>query len=639
VRRRALLASLPWWVGVAAAQPLTQGATVPACFDRQICFGASNTVPPGATLDLSFMGGTLDPRIAFSRAAGPATYFDATGTMRTAGVNLLFPSVPDTTAWTSGAATVTLGASAAPDGTVTATRVAETTASALHYVVRSPVATTSLGPQTLSLYAKAAGTRYLQVSLDDSGSGTIGGYATFDLQAGVVSGALTARGAAVIGTAVIQAAGNGFYRCSITVTTTGAALNDRAFLILSNVPAPAFSPTYAGNAANGLLVWGVQLEVGSSASPYIPTTSAASGAPRFDYDPVARSLRGLLIEEARTNILFPSQTISSWPLKTDTVVTDNSAISPDGTTNASLATEGVAGTATVGASGFTVAASSTVTYSIFLKRGNTDWVRIIAADNGSTNGITVWVNLATGASSFAARGTATAQSASVTTLGNGWYRMIATCTLAGTSTSAALSTLSSTGNGQTTRVNNATYYAWGAQVELGAFPTSYIPTTSAAVTRAADQASMPIGAWYNPNAGSIVAEFSARNIPPAGRQAGIVRIDDATSANRAQIYLNPATGNVFAFGSVAGVTQANPNGQVITGAPQKAALTYGSPWTFAFDGVAGASAGTTTPLPVTRMLIGEASATLGQWPLNGWLRRIRYWPRALTSTELQQVTT
>jgi hypothetical protein len=260
---------------------------------------AGAAVPAGATLDLSFIsGGSLDPRLTFTRAS-TATYFDATGTMQTATtnvprfdydpvthalrgllieeqrVNQLFPSVPDTTVWTGGASTVTIGASVAPDGTATATQVAETAANAMHYVIRSPMATTSLGPQTLSLYAKANGTRYLQVSLDDSGSGTIGGYATFDLQAGVVSGALTARGAAVIGTATIQAVGNGFYRCAITVTTTGAALSDRVMLILSNVAAPTFSPTYAGNAANSVLLWGVQIEISAFPTSYIATTAAA----------------------------------------------------------------------------------------------------------------------------------------------------------------------------------------------------------------------------------------------------------------------------------------------------------------------------------------------------------------------------
>ncbi len=43
---------------------------------------------PGPSLDLNFLSGMLDPRITFTRAAGPATYFDATGTLQTAGTNV-----------------------------------------------------------------------------------------------------------------------------------------------------------------------------------------------------------------------------------------------------------------------------------------------------------------------------------------------------------------------------------------------------------------------------------------------------------------------------------------------------------------------------------------------------------------------
>lgn len=252
--------------------------------------------PPGVTLDLSFMGGTLPTGVTFTRAS-TATYFASTGTMQTAAVNaprfdyatvartlngllieeartnLLLSSgnLGNTGYWAQITVTATGGIAGAPDGTASLTQVTETTATNIHYIGQNPtlVASTSYA---FSIYAKAAGTRYLQLSLDDSTAN--GGFATFDLQAGTISQALAARGTGVIGTATIQPIANGFYRCSI-VTTIGAATTGRALPILSNVPTPGFAPNYAGNTANSVLLWGAQLEQGAFPTSYIPTTNAA----------------------------------------------------------------------------------------------------------------------------------------------------------------------------------------------------------------------------------------------------------------------------------------------------------------------------------------------------------------------------
>ncbi len=594
--------------------------------------------PWGASLDLSFMTpGTLDPRISFTRAAGPATYFDSTGVLRTAGVNLLFPSVPDTTAWTSGAATVTLGASAAPDGTVTATRVAETTASALHYVVRSPVATTSLGPQTLSLYAKAAGTRYLQVSLDDSGSGTIGGYATFDLQAGVVSGALTARGAAVIGTAVIQAAANGFYRCSITVTTTGAALNDRAFLILSNVPAPAFSPTYAGNAANGLLVWGAQLEVGSAASPYIPTTSAASGAPRWDYDPVTHALRGLLIEEARTNIALQSGSLSGWAISGATL-TAGAGIAPDGTNSFNRLAETAVTSFHAVYAVSTIVTATVYTASVFAKAAEDRYLQVVY-DDGGADGVCATFDLLTGTISgpAAIEGTATLPNASMQAVGNGVYRCTVSAQLVGTTGRVILVT-SNVGNPGflPSYAGNAAngLLVWGAQLEAGAFPTSYIPSLAAAVTRAADSCVIPSAnmGWFTPPGGSWMAEF----IRLGGTHGPVIAYPSANS--RMPLYVEPTNNSAGQFDGSAAMGTANA---VTIGAVAKAATTWAANTASAcLNAGAVASSGALTSGYADAAAAGLA--LLQQDPADtqsGYIRHVRYWPRALTNAELQSVTT
>jgi hypothetical protein len=232
--------------------------------------------------------------------------------------------------------------------------------------------------------------------------------------------------------------------------------------------------------------------------------------PRFDYDPTTFVCKGLLIEEARTNSLVYSEQFDNvlWN-KTDTTITANSINAPSGTQTADLATEGSAGSSNV-AQAIAITANSTNTFSVFLKRGNTDWVRFVIWDSvNNANRISAWVNLSTGAlgATVVNAGTSTGGVATTTNYGNGWYRV----TLSGAVNNAAvlLNCLfsSAASDGVVTRISGATYYAWGAQTEAGAFATSYIPTVASTVTRTADVASMTgttFSSWFNASQGTFV---------------------------------------------------------------------------------------------------------------------------------------
>jgi hypothetical protein len=249
----------------------------------------------GPSLSLDFMTpGVLDSRITFTRAS-TATYFDSSGVMRTAAANaprwdydpvthalrglLIEEARTNLTlgsgnlAWAVNAALITPNAALAPDGTVSMARLAEQSGTSAHFGSGAIISTVASTTYTFSVFAKAQENRYLQLSLDDNS--TSGGFATFDLVTGAVTGPLTARGSGVIGAAVIQPAGNGgTYRCSIS-TTIGAGTTAHPLLALSNIGNPGITPSYAGNAANGLLIWGAQVEQGSFSTSYIPTTSVA----------------------------------------------------------------------------------------------------------------------------------------------------------------------------------------------------------------------------------------------------------------------------------------------------------------------------------------------------------------------------
>jgi len=184
-----------------------------------------------------------------------------------------------------------------------------------------------------------------------------------------------------------------------------------------------------------------------------------------------------------TNLLLQSQTLDNagW-VKTDTTITANAVAAPDGTTTADLVTEGSAGTALLFSPTATISPSVQNVESIYLKRGNTDWIRLRFFSNDGANGVNAWFNLATGAAgTTTTTGSPTNVALVASDVGGGWFRVSISATLA-TSTTANLSVASAVSNGATGRVSGATYYAWGAQLELGSTASTYIPTTTAAVT-------------------------------------------------------------------------------------------------------------------------------------------------------------
>ena len=228
--------------------------------------------------------------------------------------------------------------------------------------------------------------------------------------------------------------------------------------------------------------------------------TAPINQPRLNYNLVgsAWTQPSVLIEPASTNILLYSQDFdnAAWP-KIATV-TANTTTAPDGTTTA----DSMAATASVSYIYTTDISSNiagrTCTFSCYVKAGTNNFVALNF--QGSVNSwVTAIYNLSTGLVTQTANGSsglATLTSTSITSVGNGWYR----CVITASCTSAVLQYLSimfapsATGNTITSAYGEPsgntignTLIIWGAQAEVNSLgATSYIPTTSAAVTRAAD---------------------------------------------------------------------------------------------------------------------------------------------------------
>jgi hypothetical protein len=197
--------------------------------------------------------------------------------------NLAFHSTDWTNNWnggsSSGTTVITNSAiSLAPDGTATANEIYPTSGNTFH--VRASNSTTAVTYVSGTVYTQSAffkagvgvGTR-IQLTYT-SARFSQNGYANFDLIAGtvlVVSGTTADTNRA----ARIENYGNGWYRCSYTATCTSAGTGVGVIPGLISASGDTRNPTFSGTVTDYLLGWGAQLETGSVATSYIPTTTGS----------------------------------------------------------------------------------------------------------------------------------------------------------------------------------------------------------------------------------------------------------------------------------------------------------------------------------------------------------------------------
>ena len=357
--------------------------------------------------------------------------------------------------------------------------------------------------------------------------------------------------------------------------------------------------------------------------------------PRIDYDPVTGECRGLLIEESRTNLLLRSGEFdnAAWGVKDRITFAADAGISPDGTLTADRLVEDTTATSThrIGAPVSGLISEGTYTVSFYVKAAGRTSVYIQDGGGVGTNYRTIFnmVDLTVLKSSHASH-----VSALITKARNDWFRVSLTYKVPiGVTTITFLLGLASGGTGDYTGDGTSGIYVWGAQLEAGAFPTSYIPTTNAQVTRAADVAVVnELSPWYNASEGSLFVDYVSG---PAG--SGVVaQLDDGTQNNRTEI--TTSAGAIRLINATGGTQDA----AIFITSPPAANTPYKVASAMKLDDFAAVAnvgqVGSDTSVSLsakTRLLFGSRA---GLFAINGHIRSIRYFPRALTSEELQEIT-
>ena len=505
---------------------------------------------------------TKDSRITFTRASS-GTFVGADGLIKTTPVNLIAYGSRLNNWNRYFGASVTADSTTAPDGTLTADKI-DLSAGGIAQVTRNISGLTPNKTYTFSFYAKSV-----------TGTGTILVYRptpTFTFT-------LTTE----------------WQRFSATITQPAGSTNNSVNFL------------YIGTGLTEFFVWGVQFEEGSVATDFIDTGGSKSGAPRFDHDPVTGESLGLLIEEARTNLMTRSEQLDEWTKYFNASVTSNSIAAPDGTVTADLvdiSAEQFSQILRV----FSVQPSTTYTVS-FYGRSVTGTEIIELFQHPSRGGS---VNF---------------------TLTTEWQRFTNTYTTL--STDFSNSVLFTRRAGSTNR-----FYIWGVQVEEGTFATSYIATDSSTVTRAADVVEITgtnFSSFYNQSEGTIFANL----VESINDQTTISQypysIDDNSLSNRFTQFIS--TSGEIQCRIISNNVAANPSALSLSGVSSvKLALAAKAQP----DGNIGAFNGSLTVASTSLSMPVVNQMSIGSFLdakfFNGHIKRLAYFPVRLPNTTLQSIT-
>jgi hypothetical protein len=355
----------------------------------------------------------------------------------------------------------------------------------------------------------------------------------------------------------------GWTRITATVTAPSSGINQMQF-------GPCPFTGYGNPSGQQIDVWGGMVNIGSTALPYQPTTDRLN-YPRITY----QNGRGALLSEPqRTNLATYSEDLTNgvWS-KTFVSITANDTISPDGTQNADRVTRS-ATTSTYFNNTNTLSSSNRVN-SMFFKKGTIDQVTLLG--NSYSSGTYATFNLSNGTIINSAGCTPFIEQ-----YRDGWYR----CGFVQTNGVNYYLLVTLNGYNNDTVTSGEYLYAWGGQTELGTFPTSYIPTTSATVTRPTDKAfRYSATSLIGQSEGTVYFDFTLDNLCDGlqTNQPVLWYMKDGGAGER---YVELISGNKLIYIEYNGAVIADIRTSAITAGRHKCAIAYANnDMVFYVDGV------------------------------------------------------
>jgi hypothetical protein len=525
--------------------------------------------------------------LSFTRASN-GTRINSAGLVEVTPWNLLEQSETfDNGVWAKESGnSVTANTTTAPNGTTTADTLSATATNTINtYQVYAITA----GVYTYSVYVKKKSTNIISTYIYQTGVGFAAiGEINFDNE--------------TFTNGTIESVGDGWFRVALSATLTTQTHTFGFY-------------TSSTTGTRDVYIWGAQLNIGSTAKPYFPTTDRLN-VPRLTYQNGGGGCPSLLLEKQSTNLVSWSDDFSNsdWG-KYQCSVSTNQTTSPDGTQNADkLTLSGNSGTYT----GLVYRTTTPGANSIYMKNdsiGNGKfYIQVDGIGNASWN--------SNGTLSSVSGGTAT----NGENIGNGWFRFTYVC-----SGGAYIN------YGIADATTGDSIYVWGAQVEAGSYATSIINTTSSSATRVADACfKTGISSLIGQSQGTIFVDSVLTHSTTNNEY--LIQVS-ASASNRFFIYREALSNKLGCFaliGSTQIYTQLTSG--AITGRV-KAAFAYQS-GSFAFyvNGTQiGVSTATFSTPPTMDRLDIDSNAGLENGYYN--YNEAIIFPTRLTNAELQALTT